>query len=55
MQAPLADFDQRPNLSLLEAYAVSERMNQYLLDNLDEAAWNVLPSAEAGSRLPGRP
>jgi len=25
----------------LESYAVNERINQYLLENLDDAAWNA--------------
>jgi uncharacterized damage-inducible protein DinB len=28
---------------LLEAYAVNERLNQYLLEKLDDAAWNAEP------------
>ena len=34
--------------SLLEAYAVNERLNQYLLENLDDAAWNAEPPGGKG-------
>jgi uncharacterized damage-inducible protein DinB len=35
-------------LALIEAYAVNERMNQYLLDHLDERAWRAEPPGGKG-------
>ena len=37
--------------SLLEAYAVNERLNQYLLENLDDAAWNAEPPGGKGRTI----
>src|SRR5579863_4767112 len=37
--------------SLLESYAVNERMNQYLLENLDDAAWNADPPGGKGRTI----
>ena len=37
--------------SLLEAYAVNERLNQYLLENLDAAAWNAEPPGGKGRSI----
>jgi uncharacterized damage-inducible protein DinB len=34
--------------ALLEAYAVNERMNQYLLENLDDHAWRAEPPGGTG-------
>jgi uncharacterized damage-inducible protein DinB len=34
--------------SLLEAYAVNERMNQYLLEHLDDRAWRAEPPGGKG-------
>ncbi|HEV8385076.1 MAG TPA: DinB family protein [Candidatus Acidoferrales bacterium] len=34
--------------AMLEAYAVNERMNQYLLENLPEAAWRAEPPGGKG-------
>ncbi len=39
MPKPSAAFDCKR--SLLESYGVNERINQYLLENLDDAAWNA--------------
>jgi uncharacterized damage-inducible protein DinB len=44
-----------PNLdlkkALLESYAVNERINQYLLENLDDAAWNASPPDGKGRTI----
>jgi uncharacterized damage-inducible protein DinB len=37
--------------ALLEAYAVNERLNQYLLENLDDAAWNAEPPGGKGRTI----
>jgi len=37
--------------SLLESYAVNERINQYLLENLDDAAWNADPPDGKGRTI----
>ena len=37
--------------SLLESYAVNERINQYLLENLSDAAWNAEPSGGKGRTI----
>lgn len=39
--------------SLLEAYAVNERLNQYLLENLDDPAWNAEPPGGKGRTIAG--
>ncbi len=39
MPKPSAAFECKR--SLLESYAVNERINQYLIENLDDAAWNA--------------
>jgi uncharacterized damage-inducible protein DinB len=39
--------------SLLESYAVNERINQYLLENLDDAAWNAAPPEGKGRTIAG--
>jgi uncharacterized damage-inducible protein DinB len=39
-------FDLRQ--ALLEAYVVNERMNQFLLENLDDRAWRADPPTGAG-------
>ncbi len=45
--APNIDFKQ----ALLESYAVNERINQYLLDNLDAAGWNADPPGGKGRTI----
>ena len=37
--------------SLLEAYAVNERLNRYLLENLDDASWNAEPPGGKGRSI----
>ena len=37
--------------SLLESYAVNERINQYLLENLPDAAWNIAPPGGKGRTI----
>lgn len=37
--------------SLLESYAVAERINQYLLENLPDAAWNAEPPGGKGRTI----
>jgi uncharacterized damage-inducible protein DinB len=37
--------------SLLESYAVNERINQYLLENLPDAAWNAEPPGGKGRTI----
>jgi uncharacterized damage-inducible protein DinB len=37
--------------ALIEAYAVNERMNQYLLDNVDERAWRAAPPGGKGRTI----
>jgi uncharacterized damage-inducible protein DinB len=37
--------------SLLESYGVNERINQYLLENLDDAAWNAEPPGGKGRTI----
>jgi len=37
--------------SFLESYAVNERINQYLLENLDDAAWNAEPPGGKGRTI----
>ena len=37
--------------ALIEAYAVNERMNQYLLENVDERAWRAEPPGGAGRTI----
>ena len=37
--------------SLLESYAVNERINQYLLENLDAAVWNANPPGGKGHTI----
>jgi uncharacterized damage-inducible protein DinB len=37
--------------ALLQAYAVNERMNQYLLENLDDRAWRAEPPNGAGRNI----
>ncbi|MGO4879826.1 MAG: hypothetical protein ACLP59_03270 [Bryobacteraceae bacterium] len=46
MPKPSADFDSKR--SILESYAVNERINQYLLENLPDAAWNTEPPGGKG-------
>ena len=45
--APNIDFKQ----ALLESYAVNERINQYLLESLDHAAWNADPPVGKGRTI----
>jgi uncharacterized damage-inducible protein DinB len=37
--------------SLLESYAVNERINQYLLENLPDAAWDIAPPGGKGRTI----
>src|SRR5579862_8490810 len=37
--------------ALLESYAVNERINQYLLENLDDAAWTADPPGGKGRTI----
>jgi uncharacterized damage-inducible protein DinB len=37
--------------ALLQSYAVNERINQYLLENLDDAAWNADPPGGKGRTI----
>jgi uncharacterized damage-inducible protein DinB len=37
--------------ALIEAYAVNERMNQYLLEHLDERAWRAEPPGGKGRTI----
>jgi uncharacterized damage-inducible protein DinB len=37
--------------ALIEAYAVNERMNQYLLENVDERAWRAEPPGSTGRTI----
>jgi uncharacterized damage-inducible protein DinB len=37
--------------SLLESYAVNERINQYLLENLPDVAWNADPPGGKGRTI----
>src|SRR5579863_8092214 len=37
--------------ALLEAYSVNERLNQYLLENLDDDAWNAEPPGGKGRTI----
>ncbi|MGD0360258.1 MAG: DinB family protein [Bryobacteraceae bacterium] len=37
--------------ALLESYAVNERINQYLLENLPDAAWTAAPSGGKGRSI----
>jgi uncharacterized damage-inducible protein DinB len=37
--------------SLLESYSVNERINQYLLENLPDAAWNAEPPGGKGRTI----
>jgi uncharacterized damage-inducible protein DinB len=46
MPKPSAPFDIAR--SLLESYAVNERINQYLLENLPDAAWSAEPPGGKG-------
>lgn len=46
MPKPSAPFDLKQ--SLLESYAVNERINQYLLENAADAAWNTEPPGGKG-------
>jgi len=46
-QAQALDLKQ----ALLEAYAVNERINQYLLEHLDDAAWNAAPPGGKGRTI----
>jgi uncharacterized damage-inducible protein DinB len=43
---PAKPFDLKQ--ALLEAYAVNERMNQHLLENLDDRAWRAAPPGGKG-------
>jgi uncharacterized damage-inducible protein DinB len=49
MPKPSAPLDLKR--SLLESYAVNERINQYLLENLDDAAWNAEPPGGKGRTI----
>ena len=49
MLKPSARFDIRQ--SLLESYAVNERINQYLLENLSDAAWAADPPGGKGRTI----
>ena len=49
MPKPSALFDLKR--SLLESYAVNERINQYLLENLSDAAWNAEPPGGKGRTI----
>ena len=40
-----------PKQALLEAYAVNERINQYMLEHLDEAAWHAAPPGGKGRTI----
>jgi uncharacterized damage-inducible protein DinB len=37
--------------ALVEAYAVNERMNQYLLESLDDRAWRAVPPGGKGRTI----
>ena len=37
--------------ALLQSYAVNERINQYLLENLDAAAWTADPPGGKGRTI----
>ncbi len=37
--------------SLVHAYAISERINQYVLENLSEQAWNAAPPEGSGRTI----
>jgi uncharacterized damage-inducible protein DinB len=37
--------------ALIEAYAVNERMNQYLLENVDDRAWRAAPPGGKGRTI----
>ena len=37
--------------SLVESYAVNERINQYLLESLDDSAWNAEPPGGKGRTI----
>ncbi len=45
--APILDLKR----ALLESYAVNERINQYLIENLDDAAWNAEPPGGKGRTI----
>jgi uncharacterized damage-inducible protein DinB len=49
MPKPSAPLDLKR--SLLESYAVNERINQYLLENLPDAAWNADPPGGKGRNI----
>lgn len=49
MPKPSAPFDLKH--CLLESYAVNERINQYLLESLDEAAWTAEPPGGKGRTI----
>jgi len=40
-----------PKQSLLEAYAVNERLNQYLLGKLDDPVWDAAPPGGKGRTI----
>src|SRR5579871_620274 len=44
-----APFDLKP--ALLDSYAVNERINQYLIENLDDAAWHAAPPGGKGRTI----
>jgi uncharacterized damage-inducible protein DinB len=49
MPKPSAPLDLKQ--ALLESYAVNERINQYLLENLPDAAWNADPPGGKGRTI----
>jgi len=49
MPKPSVPFDLKR--SLLESYAVNERINQYLLEHLPDAAWNAGPPGGKGRTI----
>ena len=47
--APAAPFD--PAAALLQAWATNDRINQYLLEHLSDAAWHAPPPAGTGRSI----
>jgi len=51
MSSTVRDRPLDPRQALLEAYATNERINQYMLENLDDAAWHAEPPGGKGRTI----